>query len=321
MNMILTSDEVLEGKNNSYKDYPTCEVLMSTYNGEKYLERQINSIINQVGVKIKLVIRDDGSNDNTLNIIYRYKEKYPDDIEVIQGSNIGIHKSFRELINYNHNYEFIAFADQDDLWDRDKLLIATSTLRHYSSSFYSCASRLIDEYDHELGITTSNSPKYEYYMCGNSKVLTPGAQGCTMVIRKDLLDFIVYKGIPDDCGHDTWIPIVAYLISNCVYDPLTHMGYRQHNSSWTGNREKRIKQFIKNCNNFREGLKRYKPIALDIINKYSDFIKPDELSVIKSISGNEMDFFERKKAISKYKFGKYGWKENLFYKLYYLTKG
>ena len=96
------------------------QVLMSTYNGEKYIRRQIDSILNQKDVAIHLLIRDDGSTDSTCEIIRSYAEKYSDQVEVTMGSNIGYKKSFLTLIQLAGDYDYYAFADQDDYWKPDK---------------------------------------------------------------------------------------------------------------------------------------------------------------------------------------------------------
>lgn len=70
------------------------QVLMSTYNGEKYIEEQLQSILQQSYHNIEILIRDDGSNDNTVNIIRKYADMYSDKIRFIKGSNAGIIPSF-----------------------------------------------------------------------------------------------------------------------------------------------------------------------------------------------------------------------------------
>ena len=94
-------------------------ILMSTYNGEKYIEEQIQSILNQEEVIIKLYIRDDGSTDNTVKIIESFNKE---NIVLFKMSNIGWKKSSLELtklVEY-HDDEYYAFSDQDDVWKKIK---------------------------------------------------------------------------------------------------------------------------------------------------------------------------------------------------------
>ena len=98
----------------------TVQVLMSTYNGERYIRRQIDSIMAQTGVEVYLLIRDDGSEDSTVSIIQEYVEQYPDRIQIVIGKNIGWKKSFIQLLRMAGNFDYYAFADQDDYWFPDK---------------------------------------------------------------------------------------------------------------------------------------------------------------------------------------------------------
>ena len=100
---------------------------MSTYNGEKYLREQIDSILEQDcerfgKAEIKLLVRDDGSKDTTLDILKEYADNYPDKIQYYQGENAGVIKSFFELIQKaDDTADYYALADQDDYWMPGKL--------------------------------------------------------------------------------------------------------------------------------------------------------------------------------------------------------
>ena len=98
-------------------------VMMSTFNGEAYVEEQINSILNQLNVKISLFIRDDGSKDKTISII-RNKINRNSNIQLIQGENVGVGNSFMNLLySTPDDYDFYAFSDQDDIWESEKIYI------------------------------------------------------------------------------------------------------------------------------------------------------------------------------------------------------
>ena len=100
---------------------PKIEILMATYNGEKYIGEQINSIINQTYTNWNLLIRDDGSKDKTLNIIKKY-EKMDNRIILIRDNkdNLGFVKNFEELLKKSRT-EFVMFSDQDDYWLENKI--------------------------------------------------------------------------------------------------------------------------------------------------------------------------------------------------------
>ena len=116
-------------------------VLMSTYNGEKYLREQIDSILGQRGVEVSLLVRDDGSTDATLTTLDEYKESGR--LDYYCGNNLGPARSFMHLLQNAPASDFYAFSDQDDKWMDDKLSPplprwkVTKASRHYISRRHS----------------------------------------------------------------------------------------------------------------------------------------------------------------------------------------
>jgi glycosyltransferase involved in cell wall biosynthesis len=104
---------------------PTVAIVLATCNGEKYLSEQLDSLLNQQQVNVHIYIQDDNSNDNTLNIIKYYKEKYPENFKNLFQCNFNnLCKNFLNLINkIDNHYEYYAFSDQDDVWFQDKLIM------------------------------------------------------------------------------------------------------------------------------------------------------------------------------------------------------
>ncbi|EME3486548.1 glycosyltransferase, partial [Enterococcus faecium] len=136
-------------------------VLMSTYNGEKYIREQLDSIFNQKNIAVKVVIRDDGSNDATQSILDEYKKKH--NLNWYTGKNLNAAWSFMELINNAPDSNFYAFADQDDVWDNDKLFIAVEAMKNCGTEtnekaiMYSCPTRLVDEKLNSIGNLKHNN--------------------------------------------------------------------------------------------------------------------------------------------------------------------
>jgi rhamnosyltransferase len=108
---------------------PRVKILISTYNGQDWLQEQITSLQSQIGVNIEIVIRDDGSTDRTIDILkdigVRMKFRY------YLEENVGAAKSFLRLVETQDCEEYMGFADQDDIWFPDKLKIATSKLSDF----------------------------------------------------------------------------------------------------------------------------------------------------------------------------------------------
>lgn len=214
------------------KDLPCIAIMMSTYNGEKYLREQIDSILLQKGIHVELYIRDDGSKDGTVNILHEYGKK--DNVHIKYGFNSGVIESFLKLLyEVPRDYEYYAFSDQDDVWLEDKLIIAVKQLeggdgpRLYFSRKTYVDEKLqkidmndIDVRDTTIGIALMNS-------C---------ASGCTMVFNKRLLNKLC-KYRPDSkqmSMHDSWIYIVAAAIGKVIYDDESRILYRQHGGNVSG---------------------------------------------------------------------------------------
>ena len=121
-------------------------VLMSTYNGHKYLDKQLKSIAEQTVVNhLTLYIRDDGSKDDTFDIIDKWKNKI--NIVLYKEKNAGPAMSFWQLLMKSEvKADYYAFCDQDDVWDKDKIEKGIEKLKG-SIQLYACNCRIIDEKD------------------------------------------------------------------------------------------------------------------------------------------------------------------------------
>lgn len=295
---------------NKYK----CEVLLSSYNGQDYIRQQVDSILNQSDVDVYLTIRDDGSSDSTMSILHEFEKEYEGKVKIMQASNVGIHKSFADLINHAKGETYVAFADQDDIWDLDKLKIAIETLTRENADFYSSAARLVDSNLQPIGSTTSNLAENNHYQGTRSSILTPGTQGCTIVLTPKFFNDVVSHGLPDYYGHDTWITLVAYYTVKCVYDETPHMSYRQHDRSWTGNRKNKIQQKYKQFKFFISGMSRYSELANDILSKYSDHLSNEDRQVMEVLSKHKKSLKEKLLLLFDGSFSKYGFFRNLIFK-------
>ena len=149
-------------------------VLLSAYNGEKDLREQIDSILRQKDVDIKIIIRDDGSTDKTVNIVDSYHDER---IVLLKGENLGYANSFLTLIKDAPQADYYAFSDQDDVWEEKKLSIAIERMCDNKCNLYTSALKIVDE-----------NLQYQYTKSFDGYVGTVGSTlsrnmlaGCTMV--------------------------------------------------------------------------------------------------------------------------------------------
>ena len=121
------------------------QVLLSTYNGEKYLKEQIESILKQKEVDKKLIVRDDGSSDSTIKILEEISNKNKK-IIFYKGKNIGPARSFMELLKKSEEADYYSFADQDDIWEENKIISAINKLNNINEpELYLSALGIVNE--------------------------------------------------------------------------------------------------------------------------------------------------------------------------------
>ena len=210
------------------------QILMSTYNGEKYIKTQLNSILEQDYQDIELFIRDDGSTDHTCEIIKEYADKYPC-VTWYRGENLGVQKSFFDLITKaDLGKDYYAFADQDDKWLHGKISRAVSILDTYSKEIpvlYCSDKIIVDEELKPLKVTVSRVMKKPSF--GNALVQDM-CTGCTAVMNKKLLKLIIRK-IPNYViMHDWWLYLTATCFGEVYYDEKSYILYRQHGNNASG---------------------------------------------------------------------------------------
>lgn len=210
-------------------------VMMSTYNGEKYIKQQIDSIMNQdVDAEVFLRIRDDGSTDTTCEIIEKLQYKYGKFIELHKGNNIGYNASFFELINSASGYDFYAISDQDDVWLKDKLKIAISRLMQKNKStplLYASTSWLVMDDLVPYGMTRQKKREFTIY----NTLVQNICPGHTQVFNNTLLKKVQGRiDVKRIYVYDSWIANIAMLYGEILFDNEPHTYYRQHTGNQLG---------------------------------------------------------------------------------------
>lgn len=167
-------------------------ILISTYNGEKYLKEQMDSLLNQTYKNIDIYIRDDSSTDGTIKIIEEYI-KNTSNIKLIKGENLGFVKSFFELLKEVREADYYAFCDQDDIWMEDKIERAVEFLSKLDENKANLYFSNSDYYDGEMNFIAHGEEKKVYNF--RNSLVECVSQGMTMCINKKARDEIA-KNIP-----------------------------------------------------------------------------------------------------------------------------
>ena len=191
-------------------------VAMSTYNGARYLQEQIETILAQKGVQIELFIRDDGSGDDTIDIIKTFREKNHN-IHLLQGTNVGVGNSFyRLLYKIPGEFDYYAFADQDDIWDDYKMSRAIDLLQYSGASLYASNQECVDAAGNSMGFRYTKEE--DLHLTPLSIMSKNMLAGCTMVFPKRTYEVLVFpehrpsEGLLRNRIHDVWTAMAASVL-------------------------------------------------------------------------------------------------------------
>lgn len=302
------------------------DILLATYNGDKYLEEQLNSIINQTYKNWHLIIRDDGSKDSTLSIIDKYMKQYSDKITLIQDEykNVGVNRNFSILMK-NSLSEYSMFCDQDDHWLPEKIEVTINKMLEeeikYSHPIPVLIFTNLKVADENLNITSDSfwdnmllNPDNVFNI--NNLVVRNPVTGCTSMINKNLR--LLINEIPKEAlVHDWWISLTACLFGKINYVKKPTILYRQHSNNVLGaSKNKRIKSLLLNpfkiLNQMRNKQKLFQIQAKKLIDSYGDTIEPHKKNIIETYSKlYEYNYLTRKIKILKHKFWADNWMHNL----------
>lgn len=223
-------------------------ILLSTYNGEKFLQSQLDSLYAQTYPNIRILVRDDGSSDSTREILEA--EQSNGLVELVGADrNLGPALSFFELLRHaGLSQEYVAFCDQDDIWLPNKIRHAISALETVPAgqpAMYCSRLEIVDEQLNHLGLTVM--PR----QCGFGNALVENvAVGCTMMLNRKAAA-LVLENLPSKVYiHDWWCYLVISCFGKVVYDPSPDIKYRQHGGNTIGLARNAYGQFKRKFNRF-----------------------------------------------------------------------
>lgn len=298
------------------------DILLATYNGEKYLKEQIDSILNQTYKNFNLIISDDFSKDGTVDILKEYEKKDSRITLYLQEENLGSNKNFEFLLS-KISSDYYMFSDQDDVWHEDKIEICLDEIIKKNVDLVFTDLEIVDENLNLINksfntkmklikkITRYNDYRLEYlYNC---------VTGCTMLAKSSNLESILPFPKNKDILHDYWISLITSISGKILYIPKTTIKYRQHSKNQIGT-VKYTDKFLK----FDE--KRDYIIDLKI-NKFKTYIENEKYfnSYLKDLNILALDYFIYVKRIKNINFK--NWKiyhnvfkyESLSYYLFYFV--
>ena len=287
------------------------DVLLATYNGEKYLKEQIDSILNQTYQNINLIISDDNSNDSTRKILEEYK-KIDNRIKIyLQDKNLGYIKNFEFLLTkVESNYYML--SDQDDVWLPEKIEKSMKTLKEKNADLVFGDLEVVDEKLNTI------YPSFGDFMLLNRKInkyidsykvnyLYNCVTGCTILSKKEFIKDIL--PIPNDSKyvpHDYWMALMISLKGRLAYMPEKYIKYRQHGNNQVGTN--------KISHNFQE-LEQVRELFINVkLGVFGTYVKHKEIFPEKLQKQNEKAYKYFQDIQKKKNFNFKGW--GIFHELY-----
>lgn len=251
-------------------------ILLSTYNGENFLREQLDSVLMQDDVDIRVLVRDDGSSDGTIKILEEYQKQV--NLSWYSGENMRPAKSFMHLLCAAPDADFYAFCDQDDVWMPEKLGVAIEKIQGANGPAMYCSDTLLVDSTLQAirvgGIIADGT-------FAESLISNP-ATGCTMVFNKSLRD-VAIRYIPAHLDmHDWWLYRICMAIGGYFYfDTTPHIKYRQHGNNVIGGqhlRREKIKRHIGRLFSSDEGIRL--TMAKELHNGFYNQMNKDNQKVL-----------------------------------------
>lgn len=304
------------------------EILLSTYNGEKHISEFLESLLTQTYSEFHLLIRDDGSTDNTLSIIEEYKDKFDGRIRIVTvpEENVGPAKSFSALMAES-NADYVLFADQDDIWLPNKIQRLYDEMLHAESRYpempvlVQCDLEVVDENLNRI------SPSFWQFqgldVSRNSLpnlVIQNTITGCAVMINRKL---VTQAGdVPDSAiMHDWWVGLVAAAFGRIVSVPEALVRYRQHGLNSVGAKEyglsyfgERILEMLSNrdFSLTRRSIEDSRKQASAFLDTYRSLLSMEDKDVLeKFVLLPSMSWFRRRYFLLKHGMLKHGLMRNL----------
>jgi glycosyltransferase involved in cell wall biosynthesis len=263
-------------------------ILLSTYNGEKYICDMLESLSRQTERSFDLFIRDDGSIDNTIKLINSYNDLLS--IRLTSGNeNLGVAKSFIELLKQvSPDYELYMFADQDDWWKPEKIertFLASKKIEKCVPFLYCSALDIVDS-NLQFIYSTSGSIIPSKYNALVENIAT----GCTIGINSTARQLLLKKLPNRYAMHDWWFYVVVSFFGIVYYDSKSTIKYRQHNTNLVGHAIGVWSDLARRVLRFQlkpdTGIFLVNTMADQFLECFGDRLSQDDLMLVKMLTKN-----------------------------------
>lgn len=292
-------------------------ILLSTYNGEKYLAPLLKSLVSQTYRHLKFTIRDDGSSDSTLDILEKFAQEH-EAVKLIKGKNIGVLQSYFMLLQEAEPSGYYAFCDQDDVWLEDKVERAIDAIRRYPEQepvLYCSGYALVDENLSRIGKQHASKIRP-----GFSNALVENiATGCTIVLNRAAREVLIRKIPQKALMHDWWSYLVISALGTVIYDPVPSVLYRQHSSNAVGVRSGFARMWLHRLSQYRQrkGARLVYQQVAEFYDLYGQDLDEEARKITEQFLSDR--FWDRLKAVLAGVLYRQSFIDNLIFKVLYLS--
>lgn len=300
------------------EDKKEIQILLSTYNGEKYLREQLDSFVGQSCFeKVRVLIRDDGSTDGTIEILKEYQAKY--NFDVMFGENLGVNASYEALLHCcDEKCRYFAFSDQDDVWLPEKLDIAISRLNKYSADFptmFFSRSCVTDANLKPIGISQEPICGVSFYNAMVQNI----CPGHTQVFNRAVLRFLKGSNYEKINVMDWWIYLIASGLGQVVYESKCTVLHRQHGGNAVGYEMNFVKKFLARLKRVKKGESVKLSVQLECYREnFGELLPENYRKELNSFLGSQGSLFTRFSYIRRAKVFRQAKIENIYLWLLYL---
>lgn len=296
----------------------TVAIVMTTYNGEKYVGEQIESILKSSYPDFELFIYDDGSKDTTMSILRNYENQHPAKVHIFQNSeNLGVTANFLNAI-CRTTMDYVMFCDQDDVWKANKIAITLKRMRHMEAQLGKeiplavftdavVVDRELKELKSSFFCSTHVNPRktdLPHILMENKLI------GCTVMINKSLRAVLQSRCLPMEARfHDWWIALIAASMGKIGYVDEGTLFYRQHGGNVVGGTGfvGYFKNRISSLKLQKEALNASYRQAGEFLELYEELIDEENKTILRNFARiNQYGFLSKRRVLLRYGFLKTG---------------
>lgn len=289
------------------------DILLATYNGEKYLREQIDSILNQTYPHFNLIIRDDGSTDKTLEIIKSYGD--PRIKLIVNGVNGGVVNNFSSLLQSSFA-PYVLLADQDDVWESDKVERMLICAQAFDEGKPLLVHHDMQVVDSKLNVISPSFWRFSKFnpqaTTLNRLLMQNNVTGAACLINHALVE----KALPipkEALMHDHWLALIAAAFGEIIPVKETLVKYRQHGKNQLGAKKQGV------FSHLQKGIKKLgkSPYALNqaqaraFLARFHRELSDENKTMLNTfVTLSEVSYLKSRFLIIKSRFWKQGWLKN-----------